>query len=103
MLFDRVRELVVGGEIARNRPSLVVDVDVELRGRQANGAIVECLFEQHDHLRDLVGCRGALRECMRHKGHPDAELRPGAFVEIWTFLADGPAGNNREDGAHDRG
>jgi RNA polymerase sigma factor (sigma-70 family) len=31
--------------------------------------------------------RAALRECMQGKGHPDAELRPGAFVEIWAALA----------------
>ncbi len=30
--------------------------------------------------------RAVLRECMERKGHPDAELRPGAFVEIWKSL-----------------
>jgi RNA polymerase sigma factor (sigma-70 family) len=36
--------------------------------------------------------REALRKCMTHRGHPDAELRPGAFVEIWTYLSGaGPA------------
>jgi RNA polymerase sigma factor (sigma-70 family) len=47
--------------------------------------------------------RGALRECMMRKGHPDAELRPGAFVEIWTFLSGDAGGNRAEDEAHDRG
>ena len=37
--------------------------------------------------------RAALRECMQAKGHPDTELKPGAFVEIWLALAGGePAG-----------
>jgi RNA polymerase sigma-70 factor (ECF subfamily) len=31
--------------------------------------------------------RGALRACMLGKGHPDAGLRPGAFVEIWSAMA----------------
>jgi RNA polymerase sigma factor (sigma-70 family) len=45
--------------------------------------------------------RGALRECMERKGHPDAELRPGAFVEIWTFLA-APAANGMGERVHER-
>lgn len=40
--------------------------------------------------------RESLRECMLRKGHPDAELRPGAFVEIWTFLSEGPDGEPAE-------
>ncbi len=47
--------------------------------------------------------RGALRQCMRRKGHPDAELRPGAFVEIWTFIGEQATGSPAEDAGHDRG
>ncbi len=46
--------------------------------------------------------RAALRECMNGKGHPDAELRPGAFVEIWAFLAESAATEREEDDAHER-
>jgi RNA polymerase sigma factor (sigma-70 family) len=41
--------------------------------------------------------RAALRECMQGKGHSDAELRPGAFVEIWSALA----GESPERGSKD--
>ena len=45
--------------------------------------------------------RAALRECMRRQGHPDAELRPGAFVEIWASLgALSPEGSGQEE-SHD--
>jgi RNA polymerase sigma factor (sigma-70 family) len=33
--------------------------------------------------------RATLRECMQARGHPDAELKPGSFVEIWSALAGG--------------
>lgn len=32
--------------------------------------------------------RGALRECMRRKGHRGDGLRPGAFVELWRHFSD---------------
>jgi RNA polymerase sigma factor (sigma-70 family) len=42
--------------------------------------------------------RAALRECMQGKGHPDAELKTGAFVEIWSALAGSePAGGAEDD------
>ncbi len=46
--------------------------------------------------------RGALRQCMRHKGHPDAELRPGAFVEIWTFLSEAKVNGAAEERERER-
>jgi RNA polymerase sigma factor (sigma-70 family) len=42
--------------------------------------------------------RAALRECMQGKGHPDAELKTGAFVEIWSALAgSAPAGGTSDE------
>jgi DNA-directed RNA polymerase specialized sigma24 family protein len=45
--------------------------------------------------------RAALRECMRRQGHPDAEMRPGAFVEIWASLGslarEGPGSEEAHD------
>jgi len=42
--------------------------------------------------------RASLRECMRSKGHPDAELRPGAFVQIWSALAADAGAGGSDDG-----
>ncbi len=38
--------------------------------------------------------RETLRRCMMAKGHPDAAMRPGAFVEIWSRLADATDGDS---------
>ena len=60
--------------------------------------IAQRLSLQPAHVDVLVQrARGVLRECMQRKGHPDAELRPGAFVEIWTLLADTAGSESAED------
>lgn len=45
--------------------------------------------------------RAELRGCMLAKGHPDAALRPGAFVDVWASLAEGAGGVANEEAEHD--
>lgn len=35
--------------------------------------------------------RAALKHCMEEKGQPEAQLRPGAFVDLWAWLSAEPA------------
>ncbi len=41
--------------------------------------------------------RASLRACMGSKGHRDAELRPGAFAEIWARFGTAAAGPPHEE------
>jgi RNA polymerase sigma-70 factor (ECF subfamily) len=46
--------------------------------------------------------RAALRSCMQEKGHSDAAMRPGAFVEIWASLEQGAIAGCAEERANER-
>jgi len=46
--------------------------------------------------------RAALRQCMEAKGHRDADMRPGAFVEIWACLSREPLDGLAEEATDER-